>query len=261
MKIGLFYKENKIEKSLLNILLDKIQKAGFDIDNENPDVVIYVGGDGTFLRAVHHYLPILEKIKIVGLNKGHLGFFSSFELDEVDSLLKSLKDNSLVSKSYPLLKAVIGDSEIYAINEIRIESPFQTLISEVEINHQKLETFRGNGLVVSSPLGSSAYNKSLGGAIVSPNLEAFELTEIAPINNRVYSSLHSSLVLDKSSEIVLTPKTSNILVGYDQLIKDDLDTKLIKLSLSNKRVSLLYKDGYDYISHLSRTFIGDKKWS
>ena len=259
MKIGLFYKENKIEKSLLNILLDKIQKAGFDIDNENPDVVIYVGGDGTFLRAVHHYLPILEKIKIVGLNKGHLGFFSSFELDEIDSLLMGLKDNSLVSNSYPLLKAEIGDSEIYAINEIRIESPFQTLISEVEINHQKLETFRGNGLVVSSPLGSSAYNKSLGGAIVSPNLEAFELTEIAPINNRVYSSLHSSLVLDKSSEIVLTPKTSNILVGYDQLIKDDLDTKLIKLSLSNKRVSLLYKDGYDYISHLSRTFIGDKK--
>lgn len=258
MKISLFYKENKIEKSTVEMLLDKISKAGFEIDKTNPDVVIYIGGDGTFLRAVHHYLDKLDQIKVVGLNRGHLGFFASFEEDEVDLLLAKLKENKLISKSYPLLKAEIGKSNIYAVNEIRIESPFQTLISEVEINGKRLESFRGNGLVVSSALGSSAYNKSLGGAVISSYLEAFELTEIAPINNRVYSSLHSSLILDKNSEIILTPKTSNILVGYDQLIKEDLDTALIKLSLSDKRVSLIYKEDYDYIAHLAKTFIGDK---
>ena len=257
MKIALFYKENKLDTQYVSFLESKIFEYGFELECNNPDVVLFAGGDGTFLRAVHQYLDKLDKVKFIGLNKGHLGFFSSYSDGEIDSLLSDLKNNRLCNNSYRLLKASFAGNEIYAINEVRIESPFQTLICNVEINNKKLETFRGNGLVVSSSLGSSAYNKSLSGAIVSPSLEVVELTEIAPINNRVYSSLHSSLVLDSKSEIVLKPVTSNILIGYDHLtIKDD-NSEVIKLSLSDKKVSLLYKENYDYITHLSKAFIGE----
>ena len=257
MKIALFYKENKLEQSYVASLKEKILSFGFVLDDTNPDVVLFVGGDGTFLRAVHHYIDKVTSLSFIGINKGHLGFFSSFSDGELDELLRCLKENKLISKSYSLLKASFADSEIYAVNEVRIESPFQTLISEVEIDGRKLETFRGNGLVISSALGSSAYNKSLSGAIVSPSLDVIELTEIAPINNRVYRSLHSSLVLDANSEIVLKPKTSNILIGYDHLTINDENSELIKLSLSDKKVSLLYKEDYSYISHLAKAFIGE----
>ena len=258
MKIALFYKEHKIESSYIEALKSKLCSHGFELDSENPEVVLYVGGDGTFLRAVHQYINKVEDVEFVGLKKGHLGFFTSYNEDEVDTLLKDLKSNNIDSNAYRLVKATFADSVLYAVNEIRIESPFQTLISEVEINGSRLETFRGNGLVVSSSLGSSAYNRSLGGAIVSTNLEVLQLTEIAPINNRVYRSLHSPLVLDSDSEIILKPKTSNVLVGYDHLIKEDENSQVIKFELSNKKVSILRKKGFNYASHLNKTFIEEE---
>ena len=258
MKIALFYKENKIESSYIEELTNKLNAAGFVLDNEDPEVVLYVGGDGTFLRAVHKYLDKIDDVEFVGLKKGHLGFFTSYNEDEIDSLLKDLKANNIDSKSYRLVKATFADSELYAVNEIRIESPFQTLICEVEINGSKLETFRGNGLTVSSALGSSAYNRSLGGAIVSTDLEVLELTEIAPINNRVFRSLHSPLILDSDSRIVLKPKTKNVLVGYDHLTKEDENSNVIKFELSEKKVSILRKKDFDYVSHLNKTFIEEE---
>lgn len=258
MKIALFYKENKIEPSYIDYLIKRLKHEGFVLDNTNPEVVLYVGGDGTFLRAVHKYIDMVDDVEFVGLKKGHLGFFTSYNEDEVDTLLSDLKSNNVDSKSYRLVKATFADSVLYAVNEIRIESPFQTLISEVEINGSKLETFRGNGLTVSSSLGSSAYNRSLGGAIVSTSLEVLQLTEIAPINNRVFRSLHSPLVLDSDSEIVLKPKTKNVLVGYDHLIKEDENSQVIRFELSNKKVSILRKKDFDYASHLNKTFIEEE---
>ena len=255
MKIALFYKPSKLDSNYVKQLEEKAVSFGFELDSQNPDVVLFVGGDGTFLRAVHHYIADIDKIKFVGLNKGHLGFFSGYLEPEINSLLSDLKSGKNHVESYRLLKASFANKDIYAVNEIRIESPFQTLISEVEVNGNKLETFRGNGLSVSTSIGSSAYNKSLSGAIVSPKLEVMELTEIAGINNRFYHSLHSSLVLDDKSEIILKPKTSNIIIGYDELISEDKCFEIIKFSLSNKRISLLYKEGYNYITHLSNTFI------
>lgn len=255
MKIALFYKKSKLDPIYVKELESKVVSFGFELDNEKPDVVLFVGGDGTFLRAVHQYISMLDTVKFVGLNKGHLGFFSGYLEPELHQLLNDLKEGKNHVETHRLLKASYANKEIYAVNEIRIESPFQTLISDVVVNGNKLETFRGNGLVVSSSLGSSAYNKSLSGAIVSPKLEVMELTEIAGINNRFYHSLHSSLVLDDHSEIVLKPKTQNIIIGYDELISEDKDFEVIKFSLSNKKVSLLYKEEFNYITHLSEAFI------
>ena len=154
--------------------------------------------------------------------------------------------------------AKVEDEVIYAINEIRIESPFHTLISDVYINDELLETFRGNGLVVSTSLGSTAYNKSLGGAVIYPSISSMELSEIAPINNTVYHSLHSSLIIDKDSEIVLKTKTDNILLGYDHLNKNVKLASSISLRLSNKVVVLLRNKDYSYTKLLKSKFVGDK---
>ena len=258
MKIALSYKTEKISNSYVSVIKEKILSYGFVLDEKNPDVVLFIGGDGTFLRTVNCYLDQINHVKFIGLCKGHLGFFYSYEENELDCLLADLKAGVCKEETHYLLKAKIDERDIYALNEIRIESPFHTLISEVYINGDYLETYRGNGLVVSTSLGSTAYNKSLGGAVISPSIPSMELSEIAPINNTVFTSLHSSLVVDKDSEIVLRTKTENILVGYDHLTSDVKLASEIKLALSDKKVTLLHGPDYSYTKLLKSKFVGEK---
>ena len=77
MRIGLFIKYEVVDSSFEESLIKKINSFGHSFDNENPEVVLSVGGDGTFLKAVQKYLPIINNVKFLCLNKGKLGFFSA----------------------------------------------------------------------------------------------------------------------------------------------------------------------------------------
>ena len=258
MKIALVYKSEKVESSLIKTVKEKISASKFELVESNPDVVIFIGGDGTFLKSVHQYVDSLDHILFIGLCTGHLGFFFDYHEDEIDSLLSDLAHKKYVVDEFSLLEAKAEGKVFNAVNEIRIESPFHSLISEVYINDEYLETFRGNGLVVCSSIGSTAYNKSLSGAVVKPNIETLQLSEIAPINNAIYSSLHSSIVLDKDSKITLKAKTDSILIGYDQFVSDSNPALSLDLYLSTKKVSLAHKADYSYTKLLREKFIGKK---
>ena len=254
MNLALFLKPELEETDIATYLISKMSEHGFDLDQEEPDVVIFVGGDGTLLRAVQTYINDLDHIKFVGINEGSLGFFASYTIDEVDELLSDLASGSYYSNRHRLLQASFNDKTIYAVNEIRIENPFHTLISDVRINGQYLETFRGNGLVISSSYGSSAYNKSLGGAIVFPEMESMQLTEIAPINNRIYRSLNSSLVLPIDCLVEFDCKNAEVVVGYDYLT---VSTKIdrVEIVASNYSLEIIHKEDYSYIKQLSEGFL------
>lgn len=256
MKIGLFIKKEVINESTLMEIKEKVLSFGHVVVEDNPELVISFGGDGTFLKAVHFYLLKNDKIIFAPINKGKLGFFSDFVMDDLDEIFRDLSKFEV--KSFSLLEANIGKESIYAVNEIRIENPFHTLISEVFINGTKLETFRGNGLVVSSSIGSSAYNKSLGGAVVDTSLEVMQLSEIAPINNSLYRSLKSPLIVSKDSKIRFKGAFKDIVIGYDHLVKSDFRSNEITFSISNKKLNLLVKKGHDHIAKLSEAFISSK---
>ncbi len=258
MKIALYYRNDKIEQDFIKMIEAAVTRSGNSLDNNHPDVVIFIGGDGTFLRAVQHYINDLDKISFVGLHKGHLGFFYNYKEDVLDQLFTDLNDDKCCKQQYRLLEATFNGHQVYAVNEVRIESPFHSLVCDVNVNGEFLETFKGNGLVICSSIGSSAYNKSLSGAVVHPSLEILQLSEIAPINNRVYASLHSSLIVDKDSEIVLSAENNNVLVGFDHLVSDANDSPIVKVRLSNKKVTVLYKGDYTYLGLINKTFIGDK---
>ena len=258
MRIALYYREDKIEKEFISSVESKVLSFGHSLDNKNPEVAIFIGGDGTFLRAVQHYINDLDKISFVGLHKGHLGFFYNYNEEIIDQLFSDLASSNFHKESYRLLEASFNNNLIYAVNEVRIESPFHSLVCKVHVNNEYLETFKGNGLVICSSIGSSAYNKSLSGAVVNPSLEVLQLSEIAPINNRVYSSLHSSLIVDKNSEITLSAENNNVLVGFDHLVSDANESPTIKVRLSNKLVNVLYRSDYSYLGLIHKTFIGEK---
>ena len=259
MKISIYYKETELS----NVIIDKInslkEKYNLIYDDENPDVVFYVGGDGTFLRTVQKYREQLDNILFIGIHSGHLGFFYDYGVEDVEAAILSIINGDYDLGHYPLLKAELtyddnSTREIYAVNDIRIENPFHTLISDVLIDNVKFETFHGNGLIVSSPLGSSAYNKSLGGALVTSDLNVLQITEIAPIINRSYRSIGSSLILGGDKKVEFIGDLNNVVVGYDHLTDDISNVSKVEVSLMHKQIKIAHKKGYAHLTKIRESF-------
>ncbi|MGE5701410.1 MAG: NAD kinase, partial [Clostridia bacterium] len=187
---------------------------------EQPDLVISIGGDGTLLEAVHQYG---FEPYYVGIHTGHLGFYADWHPDELDEFVAALENNPHPTiAEYPCVECRIHtvSGQIYdkwALNEMVIRNAsLSTLVTCVYINGEEFETFRGDGLIVSSPSGSTAYNKAVDGALVHPSIEAIQLSEIASINNQAYRTINSSLVLPKHHEIELIVMNPEIMLGLDR---------------------------------------------
>ena len=128
----------------------------------------------------------------------------------LDQLVTNLQLDSGAKVSYPVLNVKVtlenGDVKTFrALNEASIRRSDRTMVADIIINHVPFERFRGDGVTVSTPTGSTAYNKSLGGAVLHPTIEALQLTEIASLNNRVYRTLGSSIIVPKKDKIELLP--------------------------------------------------------
>ena len=200
MKISIYSKEKENKEIILAKVAELVKKYNHTIDNDNFDCILYIGGDGTFLRAVQENKDKLDKIFFIGIHNGKLGFFYDYTLEQLEEVFLDLENKDKYITEHRILQADLtlldGNKEtLYAVNEIRIENPFHTLVSDVYVDGEKLETFSGNGLIVCSSLGSTAYNRSLGGALICPTIDTLQITEIAPIFNRTYCSIGSSLVL------------------------------------------------------------------
>ena len=121
---------------------------------------------------------------------GSFRLYTDYLDSEVDQLIETLRKDSGAKISYPLLnvKLTLADDRSFtsiALNEAAIKRNEKTMAADVCLNDVLFESFRGDGLSVSTPTGSTAYNKSLGGAVLHPTIEALQLTEIASLNNRV----------------------------------------------------------------------------
>lgn len=155
-------------------LKKKLVEAGFVLETEKPDVVITIGGDGTLLNAFHTYVDRIDLVQFIGVHTGHLGFYTDWRDYELDLLVKSLKEEVSKGVYYPLLdvKLAYSDTEetkhFLALNEATVKNLDKTLVAEVYIKDELFETFRGDGLSVSTPTGSTAYSKSIGGAVIHP---------------------------------------------------------------------------------------------
>lgn len=213
---------NRVETQAVVKNLEKLLAARkIEIDPENPDVVITVGGDGTLLSGFHKYVNIVDQVRFLGIHTGHLGFYTDWRNFEIGKLVDNLTKKQPSTASYPLLELVIttGDGEkkkLLALNEATIKRVSKTLTADVYIRDQFFESFKGDGLCVSTPTGSTAYSKSLGGAVIHPRLKALQMTEIASINNRVFRTLSSPIVIAPDEWITLKPEADDhYVVTYD----------------------------------------------
>ena len=233
----------------------------YSYDENNPDIVIAIGGDGTLLQAFHKYPSAV----VFGVHTGHLGFFANYNPDTIDLLIDDINNDKYNIEELELLSCkieeangniILGD----AINEATVISPAKTLILDVSIDDEYLETFRGTGLCISTTSGSTAYNKSLHGAVVDHELDVMQLAEIASINSNAYRTLGSPLLLSKKRRITLESETPlSVSISIDNLSYSiDLFKKVTFFYLNHKMKMGFHKEE-GFINRISRTFINSGK--
>ena len=265
MKVGLYGNQTEKTKEVMNAFDRLCQEGCFVRDDEHPDVVITVGGDGTLLGAFHRYRNQLDSIRFVAIHTGHLGFYTDWRNYEVDQLIESLKQDKGEHVSYPLLDVNVkfksGDVIRYAaLNEATLRKVNGTLLCEVYINGELFENFRGDGLCVATPTGSTGLSKSLGGAVVHPRAEVMQMTEMASINNRVYRTLSSPMIFAKDNVLTLRPESKEgMVMAIDHLAYDANEIEEIQLQISHERISFAAYRHTPFWDRVEDAFIGSRE--
>ncbi len=226
---------------------------------DTPEYVFTFGGDGTFLEAIQKfgfeptYIPI---------NMGNLGFYTSWVPNELGDLLLNFKTTmSLELSTIQIEYEHRGVAEkVYALNEATIVNPIKTQVLNILIDDYEFEKFRGTGICLSTPTGSTAYNKSLKGAIIQSDLNLLQVTKIAPINNRVYRSLDNSLILGVDNQIEVRAtrdefKHSTLTMDRKVVSLDDITSPGIKMKLSDKKIKILVKEDNTFWKRVKRAFL------
>lgn len=225
---------------------------GFIEDKENPRFVFSLGGDGTFLDAVQAYKD--KDVIFVGVNCGKLGFYANFLKDDILELIDLIKSNKYMLEEFNLLDIDVDGKNYKSINEVVCTNPVTSKVIDLIIDDNLFERFKGTGLLVCTPSGSTAYNKSLGGSILAPNIEAYQLTEIASINNNVYRSLDSSLVLTKDNilKLHLDNDDVSIIVDGNKVCDKASD---ITIRLADKKIKLMIKKDSIFLDRVKKSFL------
>lgn len=253
---------NDLPKSVetKNLFKEKFKEAGFDVSEEFSDdteLVVCVGGDGSFLKTVRDF--DYPEVPIVGINTGHLGFFPEIVPDKIDEFIESYLNENYMIQEVPLLRAMICTNKscvnFFALNDVTIKGDkSRTVHLKLLVNGKKVENFSGDGMIICSQTGSTAYTYSAGGSIIDCNIDAIQLTPLSPINTNAYRSFTSSIIFSKDTEISIIPEyrfEDSILIVIDGVELRFKQITDINICTSDVKLKLLRLSDYEFWDRVS----------
>ena len=264
MKVAIAHNNNEETLKVVAKLKELLEEKNIIYDAKYPDIVITVGGDGTLINAFHRYVNQIDSIRFIGIHTGHLGFYTDWRSYDIDRMIDALLLRKPESAAYPLLDVSLireaGEKKHYlALNESAIKRISHTLEADVYIDDQLFENFRGDGLCVSTPTGSTAYSKSLGGAVIHPKLKALQMTEIASINNRVFRTLSAPIVIAPDQWITVIPNADHFVLTVDGERKNVRNAKKLVFKISKHSIQFDRFGHHHFWSRVKTAFISDKQ--
>ena len=146
-------------------------------------VMVCYGGDGTLLEGIHRLDG--AAIPVVGINSGHLGFLATAPKESIDNVFEAIKNNDLKIEQRTMLAldGLADGKTRYALNEVAVQRLDATMINiKAHIDDQMTASYFGNGVILSTPTGSTAYSLSAGGPIVTPACNCLILSPLTPHN-------------------------------------------------------------------------------
>lgn len=246
------FESRQIEVIIDNISGGMIDVMGqpFDMLCQNSDFLVTIGGDGTLISAVrrsyHYQLPVL------GIHAGKLGFLADLDFSELESFVDKLLAGEYRIDQRAILQATIvtpnGESDIYAFNDIVLTRPSIAKMIHLEtfVDGRSFNTYYGDGVVVSTPTGSTAYNLSAGGPVLFPLTQVFALTPICP-----HSLTQRPVVLPGHFEIEMkTPDTSALVIIDGQDLVEITDRDTVHIKLASGAAHLIHRKEFNYFEVL-----------
>jgi NAD+ kinase len=217
------------------------------------DVLISFGGDGTMLSAAN--LLLKSNIPIMGVNVGKLGFLAEYSIQSLDKALIDLVEGNFRIVDRSVLEANAKGQTLYALNDFVVEKKGSSRMITVSAytNEHYIGDYRGDGLIVTTPTGSTAYSLSCGGPILSPSTKVICLTPIAP-----HSLTYRPLVLPDTNEIelrVFSPTGEANLVADGRTTVTIQNNDTIKIHKSNYVVKLIKPTNSTYYDLLRKKLL------
>ena len=250
------------EKGIQAVLIDSLNNQDTDSKMQNAELIVSIGGDGTMLQSAK--LAYQYDLPITGINKGRLGFLTDINPQEANQVLDDIIYGNYTTENRILIEAFISTNSInksigYAFNDIVInrKETGRMIRVETSIDNSFINTHEGDGFIVATPTGSTAYSLSCGGPILKPDVEALLLVPICPhsLNDR-------PMVVPSSSEITLRygseqDVSAGIDLDGDTVYELQIGDKLV-IKKAEKTICLIHPENYDYFDNLKSKLLWGK---
>ena len=212
------------------------------------DFLISVGGDGTLLSVVRRSFRF-EK-PVLGINLGTLGFLTDISMEELPKFIEDLKNDIYKIDTRMMVEGSVNLNKFVAFNDIVISRKSISSMIKIEgkIDGKDFNSYYGDGVIISTPTGSTAYNLSVGGPIVYPLTEAFIVTPVAP-----HSLTQRPLVMpaDFEIEFKIIDNQGAVVIVDGQDIYEVEQNQSIKINIASKKAKMIHRIQRNYFEVLS----------
>jgi NAD+ kinase len=259
--IFFFYKQDPTHKEKAEEIIELVSKYQFKVVDNHLDahIIVSIGNDGTFLQAVRK-TGFREDCLYAGIGMDTKNFYCDFHVSDIPGMIAAMLTETIEVRKYPTIEVTI-DKELsfHCLNECSIRSAIiKTLEMTVFIDDLYFETFRGDGLIVSTPTGSTAYSKSVRGAVVDPMLQCIQVSELASINNNKYRTLGSPFLLSGKRGLTLkiTQDGNDYpIIGMDNEAVSIQNVQEIKVELTDKKIKTVKLKNNSFWHKVQRNFL------
>jgi NAD+ kinase len=257
LKESYFKLEKSFNKFDIEVIIESISGAmigimGMEFENlcQKCDILVTLGGDGTLISAVRR--SFRYDVPVFGIYAGNLGFLADINIEELDDFVAHLVKGEYRVDERSILEAKFYEDEnevtIYAFNDIVLTRPSVSNMIHIEtlVDSKAFNTYYGDGVIVSTPTGSTAYNLSAGGPVLFPLTNVFALTPICP-----HSLTQRPVVLPGKFSIEMKTPQDRALVIIDGQDKHELEAgESIHIQLARKTVKLIHREEFNYFDVL-----------
>ena len=254
-------KLNKYFEDIEIIMINSYEINNYKVDKD-VDFIIVLGGDGTILSVARGINGNIN-VPILGINIGNLGFLSSVEFNNIDKAFKNLKENKYRIEKRMLISCNLEkkgqlEEDIALIDIVICRDTLSRIIKfQIFIDGKRYYNFKGDGLIIATPTGSTAYSFSAGGPFVYPTVDAIILTPICAHTTGV-----QPLVLNSESKIEVKIENNlekfNIIFDGQRVITSNNEIT-VEIKRANEYANIILFDDYDYFKVLRAKIINNWK--
>ena len=250
LKIKTLFEEANINIYLEDNSANMISLNGYSLDElcQKVDFLISVGGDGTLLSVVRKSFKFDKAV--LGINLGTLGFLTDISMEQLPDFIKDLKKGIYKIDNRMMVEGSVNLNKFVAFNDIVISRKSISSMIKIagKIDGKHFNSYYGDGVIISTPTGSTAYNLSVGGPIVYPLTEAFIVTPVAP-----HSLTQRPLVMpvDFEIEFKIIDNQGAVVIVDGQDIYEIEQNQSIKIKIAKQKAKMIHRIQRDYFEVLN----------